>query len=412
MVEGLASVSKMAFAMLRTIPAILLVVGLVLLGACQPNEIVVEVTRLVETENPVEVTRVVPETVVQEATRLVVEEVEVEVVLEVTKEPLGTAARPVQLLFPPNYDAELIAQRSVPLVEALSEATGFQFRAGILDSEQAMIDLMCAAPADTIGFLSPAGYVIAHDQCNIQAGSVAVGDDGLPARTGMIVARRDSEIDDLASLQDMQWAVPNEASLSDYLYFSALLQESDIELDQIVPVNGESVAMLAVFNEDVDMATAEFIPPILPFEESLWDREVDDPEPWRALGLEPERSPIGYVRVNGDPENGGYRVRDARSRVIDVAPDIFNETQIVALSAPIPNETIVFGRDFPLALARQIEAELSDFVVSDACQTSLCSSDFYGWKDLAAAQDEAYDPIRFVQETLDLTSDQLLEVEP
>jgi ABC-type phosphate/phosphonate transport system substrate-binding protein len=275
-----------------------------------------------------------------------------------------------------------------------------------------MIDLMCAAPADTIGFLSPAGYVIAHDQCDIQAGSVAVGDDGLPARMGMIVARRDSDIDNLDSLQDVQWAVPNEASLSDYLYFQALLQASDIEVGEIVPVNGESVAMLAVFNEDVDMATAEFVPPILPFEESLWDREVDDPEPWRVLGLSPERSPIGYVRVNGDPENGGYRVRDARSRIIDVAPEIFDETQIVALSAPIPNRTIAYGRDFPLALARQIEAEMADFVVSEACQTSLCSSDFYGWKDLTVALDEAYEPIRFVRETLDLTSDELLEVEP
>jgi len=334
------------------------------------------------------------------------------VVLEVTKEPLGTAARPVQLLFPPKYDAELISQRSLPLVEALSESTGFQFRAGVLDSEQAVIDLMCAAPEETIGFLSPAGYVVAHEQCEIQVGSVAVDDSGLGAKMGMIVTRRDSDIDDLESLADKDWAVPDMASLSNYLYFQALLQESDIQVNEVIPVNGESVAMLAVFDEEVDLATAEFIPPILPFEETLWDREVDDPEPWRALGLSPERSPIGYVRVNGDPENGGYRVRDARSRVIDVAQDIFDETQIVALSTPIPNETVVYGPNFPLSLARQVEAELSNFVDSAACQTSLCSSDFYGWKGLTAAQDEMYEPIRFVQETLDLMVDELLEVEP
>jgi phosphonate transport system substrate-binding protein len=396
--------------MLRMIPAILLAVGLVMLGACRPSENVVEVTRLVEIENQVEVTRIIPETVIQEATRLVIEEVEV--VLEVTKEPLGTAARPVQLLFPPRYDAELITQRSLPLAEALSESTGLQFRAGILDSEQAVIDLMCAAPEETIGFLSPTGYVVAHDQCAVQVSSVAVDNSDLGAKTGMIVTRRDSEIDDLESLEGKSWAVPNTASLSTYLYFQALLQESDIGVNEIVPVNGESVAMLAVFDEEVDLATAEFIPPILPFEETLWDRDVDDPEPWRVLGLSPERSPIGYVRVNGDPENGGYRVRDARSRVIDVAEEIFDETQIVALSAPIPNETLVFGSSFPLALARQVEGELSDFVSSQTCQTSLCSSDFYGWKGVMIARDEMYDPIRFIQETLDLTTDELLEVEP
>ena len=400
--------------MLQKIPAklLLVVVGLVMLGACQPNEIVVEVTRLVETENLIEVTRVIPDTVVQEATRLVVEEVEVEVVLEVTKEPLGTVARPVQLLFPPHYDAELIAQRGAPLVEALSETTGYEFNIGILDSEQAVIDLMCAAPADTIGILSPAGYVLAHDQCDIQTGRVAVDNDGLATKTGMIVSRRDNDMDSLDSLQDKRWAVANENSLSNDLYFQALLQDSGIEVAESLAVNGDSVAMLAVFEEDVDVATADFIPPILPFEETLWDPEVDDPEPWRRLGLSPERSPIGYVRVNGDPENGGYRVRDARSRIIDVAPEIFDETQIVALSAPIPNETITFGRDFPLALARQVEAELTDFVASEACQMSLCSSDFYGWGGLAAARDEMYDPIRFVQETLDLNADELLDVEP
>jgi phosphonate transport system substrate-binding protein len=409
LLEGLASVSKLALAMLRTIPAILLV-GLVLLGACRPDETVVEVTRLVETENQVDVTRIVSETVVQEATRLVVEEVEVEVILEVTKEPLGTDARPVQLLFPPLFDADLIARRGVLLVEALSEATGFEYRVGVLDSEQKVIDLMCAAPQDTIGFLSPAGYVVAHDQCGVEAGSVAVDQDGLIAKTGMFVSRRDGDIDSIDDLQGRRWAVADESSLSNYVYFQAMLNESDISVDEVVPVAGESVAMLSLFDEEVDVATAEFIPPILPFEETLWDREADDPEPWRVLGLSPERSPIGYVRVNGDPENGGYRVRDARSRIIDVAPEIFEETQIVALSAPIPNDTVAFGRDFPLALARQVVTVLADFAGSEECQSSLCSSDFYRWSGLAPAEEGMYEPIRFVQQTLELSEDELLNL--
>ncbi len=392
--------------MLRTILAMLL--ALVLLVACQPNEKVVEVTRLVVTEDRVEVTRVISETVVQEATRLVIEEVEV--VVEITREPLGTLARPVQLLFPPLFDADSIAQRGVPLVEALSQATGYQFRVGVLDSEQAVIDLMCTAPEETIGFLSPAGYVVAAEQCGVQAGGVAVGNDGLTTKTGMVVTRIDSDIDELEALQGKRWAVAEQNSLPDYLYFLALLQASGIEVEEIVPVAGESVAMLAVYDEDVDLATAEFIPPILPFEETLWDRENDDPEPWLEFGHSPERSPIGYVRVNGNPENGGYRVRDARSRIIDVVPGIFDETQILALSAPIPNETIVFGRDFPLALARQVESDLAAFAEDEICQVSLCSSDFYGWKGITVARDEMYDPIRFVQDTLDLSVDEMLEL--
>jgi ABC-type phosphate/phosphonate transport system substrate-binding protein len=114
--------------------------------------------------------------------------------------------------------------------------------------------------------------------------------------------------------------------------------------------------------------------------------------------------------VNGDPENGGYRVRDARSRVIDVAPEIFDATQIIALSAPIPNDTVAFGRDFPLALARQVETVLADFAGAEECQLSLCSSDFYRWSGLVPAQDGMYEPIRFVQQTLELSEDELLDL--
>lgn len=394
--------------MLRTIPALLLL-GLALLVACQPQSTVLEVTRLVEVQErvEVEVTRIVPATVIAEATRLIAEEVEI--VVEVTKEPLGSEVRPVQLLFPPLYEADLIVRRGEPLAEALSEATGYQFSVGVLDSEQAVIDLMCAAPVDTIGVLSPAGYVLAHEQCGVQIGSVAVSDDGLTSRTGMIVSRNDSDIDDLQSLEGKRWAVPDEKSLSDTVYFQAMLQSSDIELAEIVPVAGESVAMLAVHEGQVDMATAEFVPPILPFEE-IWDREADDPEPWRALGHSPERSPIGYVRVLGEPENGGYRVRDARSRIIDVAPEIFENTEIVALSAPIPNTTIAFGRDFPLGLARQLEGELAAFSGSPQCQASLCASDFLAWQGLVPAQDEMFDPIRFVRDELDLSAVEMFEL--
>ena len=265
-----------------------------------------------------------------------------------------------------------------------------------------MIDLMCAAPVDTIGFLSPVGYVLANDQCGVQIGSVAVDSDGLAAKTGMMVTRVDSDLDALASVQDQRWAVSDEDSLSNSLYFQAMLKEADVEVGEAVPVAGESVAMLAVGEEDVDVATAEFIPPILPFEETVWDGEDDDPEPWRALGLAPERSPIGYVRVNGDPQNGGYRVRDARSRIFDVAPQIFDETRIVALSAPIPNETVVYGRDFPLAMARQLEAELTGLRTWRPANYRSVPLTSMAGAGLVPAVDEMYEPVRFVRETLEL----------
>ncbi len=189
-----------------------------------------------------------------------------------------------------------------------------------------------------------------------------------------------------------------------------MLAEEGIELGEIVDVTGDSAAMLAVYDEEVDFATAEFVPPIMPYEERLWEYGEDDPEPGRYLGLPPTRSPIGYVLVNGEPEFGGYRLRDARSRIFDVVPQIYDRTQIVALSAQIPNETVAFGRDFPLGLARQVTMTLTEFAAAEECRESLCATDFYGWTGLQPVEEDLFTPVAFVQETLDLSADEMLEL--
>lgn len=393
---------------MRQIWLALFIAGSLGLTACQPQEIVVEVTRLVDNrESEVrEVTRIVPETIVQEATRLVNENV----IVEVTKSPLGTEARPVQLLFSPSVDTVVIGNRGNELAQKLTEETGYKFVVGVLDDEQTVIDMMCSAPLETIGFLSPSAYVIAKENCDVQAGNIAVGNDGYSWQSGMIVTRRDSGIDDLEELAGKSWAVASNNSLANRLYFQALFAEAGIEPGDILEVKGDSEAMLAVLAGEVDFATAAFIPPVMPYEERLWEYGEDDPEPGRYLGLPPTRSPIGYVLVNGEPEFGGYRLRDARSRIFDVEPEIYDRTQIVALSAPIPNETVAFGHDFPLGLARQVTGLLTEFAASEACATSLCAADFFGWAGLLPANDEMFDSVGFIQETLNLSAAEMLDI--
>ncbi len=384
------------------------------LAACQPVELVVEVTRLVETAvvvtadatpvstpalQTVEVTRVVP----QEVTRVV----PAEVIVEVTKPPLGSADRPIQLLFPPGFGSATITGRGAALAAALTEATGRRYEIGVPDSEQALIELMCMAPVDTIGFLSPLGYVIAHDQCGVQIGSVALHREGMAAEIGMIVTRRDSGILELADLADGSWAVPDETSVPNFLYFQAVLSAEGIAPGELQLVPGDNSAMLAVFDGEADFATGTYVPPILPYEERAWTYGEDGPEPWRALGIPPTRSPIGYVLVLAEPEFGGYRLRDARSGIFDARPGIYNESRVVALSAPIPNEAIALGPDFPLGLARQVVATLTEFGQSAACETSLCAGDFYGWTGLEPAVNSDYDSLRFVIDTLGLTEDEI-----
>src|SRR5690606_13242034 len=119
--------------------------------------------------------------------------------------------------------------------------------------------------------------------------------------------RRDSGIGTIEDLAGRRWAIPDRDSLPEFLAFRALFAGAGIEIGEIVEVPGDNSAVLALYNGDVDFATATFVPPILPFDERPWQYGEDSPEIWREVGIAPRRSPLGYVLVNGAPEQGGYR---------------------------------------------------------------------------------------------------------
>ena len=366
--------------------------------ACSTAPTVVTVTRLVPAPTAVSAETLSPTFTNVEVTRTITETVTVVVEAPIVAERplLGTAERPFQLLFAPITDVAVISHRAQLLADWLTEETGQQFQAGIVDNEQRLIDLMCAAPQETVGFLPALGVALANQQCGITAVNSAVQENGLSWQAGMIVIRQDSGIEALADLDNKIWAVPSETSLTTVYYFQALFAAQNIEPAEIVYLPGDNTAMLALFNGEVDFATGTFLPPILPFSERDWVFGEDDPEIWRQTGESPSRSGIGFVVVNGRPENGGYRVRDARSGVFDTVRAIFDETVILTLSPPLPTDSVAVGGDFPFAMAQQLAPLLNEFAASEQCADSLCAPDFYDWNGLETAVSTSYDPLHFV----------------
>ena len=388
-----------------------LLLAAMVMAACQPQT--VEVTRVVtetvteqvEVEVEVEVTRVVTETVT--------EEVEVPVEVEVDKAPLGSEERPIQVLFVPSVDADVIVTGGDVLAEALKEATGYNFVVSVPTSYAANIEAMCASPDDTIGFIPALGYVLANERCGVQVGNAAVR-NGLPWYAAQFVVRADSGITSLEDLAGKTWAVPSVTSTSGFLFPSAMLADMGVEPGEIVEAGGHTQAILAVYNGDVDFATSFFSPPLLPADAGrTWTYGVDDPEMWRENGATPERID-GRVFVGGTPADGGYRILDARAGAMETAPDIFDATTILALTDQIPNDTVSFGAQFPLGQAQEIIQALSDYISSDAClepadgAITLCSDDFYGWTGAAPVSDSFFDPVRFLISALGYTEEDIL----
>lgn len=380
-----------------------LIVLLVALAACQatPEQVQVEVTRVVEqmqevqVEVPVEVTRVVE--AIQ--TRVVTEEVMVE------EAPLGSAERPIKVLFVPSVEVDAIISGGDVLAQALNEATGLEYEVSVPTSYAATIEEMCASPDDTVGFIPAQGYVLANEACGVTVGGAAVR-FGLSWYAAQIVVPMDSDAQSIEDLNGLTWGIPDYGSTSGYLFPLAMFQEAGVEPGEIVETGGHNNAMLAVYNDEVDFATAFFSPPLLPGRQ--WVYGVDDPEIWRDAGVSPVRNEEGQTLVAGGPSEGGYRILDARSSVSDTAPDIFDTTRILALTDQIPNDTVSFGPEFPLNTANEIVDALVAFTASDACLQSICSEEFYNWTGVEPVTDSFYDSVRFLMDQLGITQDDVL----
>lgn len=367
--------------------------------ACQSTSaggdvVEVEVTRLEVFEVPVVSTQIV------EVTRLVPieQEVSVEVTRIVDREIIqspglpGTAENPFLLVFLPGSIEQIVDVRGGFLVDYLEANTGYRFDIVIPENRDEGISLVCNNPQRTIGILLTEDYIRAREACDVQLQLTATRFD-VPYSLGMLVAQTDQVINVIEDVAYKRVGVPSEADLTIYKSFEAQIEELSLLGVEYVEYDTSSSVLIALLNGEIDIAAAEYYPPIMPRNERVWEFGADQPEIWRQLGIEPARDPIGFVEVAGGPEFGGYRIRDSRSAIFDDFPEIFNETKIVTLSDPIPNEAIVLGFAFPLKAAVEVTTAINAFANSEACSQSLCASDFYQWTGLVAQPDSYYDII-------------------
>ncbi|MFQ5575541.1 MAG: PhnD/SsuA/transferrin family substrate-binding protein [Anaerolineae bacterium] len=307
---------------------------------------------------------------------------------------LGSAENPIQVLFVPSVDAGVIVSGGEVMAAALQKATGLNFEVSVPTSYAATIEAMCAAPDTTMGFIPALGYVLASNRCGVEVGGAAVR-FGLSWYTQEYLVARDSDITSLADLAGKKWAVPDRGSTSGFLYPSAEFASLGIEPGEIVEAGGHTGAVLALYNGEVDFATAYFSPPLT--------------TPSWIYGQDPEPYDVHNVIRNeeGRAFSGDIRVLDARVNALETAPDVIDKVRILKLGDQIPNDTVSFGPDFPEGLRARILNALVIFAASDACQESICHSDFYSWTGIEPVSDSFYDPVRKLINVLGYTEEDI-----
>ncbi len=307
---------------------------------------------------------------------------------------LGSPERPIQVLFVPSVDVGEIVSGGEVMAKALTDATGLEFEVSVPTSYAATIEAMCASPEDTMGFIPALGYTLASQKCGVEVAAAAVR-YGWSVYWAQFLVARDSDYQTLEDLAGKKWAVPDLGSTSGYLFPSVMFQEAGIETGEVIEAGGHPQAALAVYNGEVDFGTTYFSPPLT---DPRW-QPGDSPEPYDPFEV--------ALNEAGRTFAGDVRVLDARTAVIETAPDIFQKVRIMMLTDAIPNDTMSFGPDFPDALKGLIVAALAEFMETDACEESICSDQFYNWTGLDPIDDAAYDVIRRLIQGLGYTEEDI-----
>jgi ABC-type phosphate/phosphonate transport system substrate-binding protein len=359
-----------------------------------------EVTRVVVSD-PEIVTTIITEVVTDVVTQTLQNEIvltyvitEVETIVT-TPFPAGSANRPLQLVFPLSHAEGIVTQRGTFLADALAAETGLNLEILIADDVAQAVQLLCDAPDQVVAFLPAFSTLTAMQQC--QAQPTLVGEKfGVAWDAGMFLVRAnegldtDAGIESLNDLPSRNYGIASGDDLVDTLVAGEVLENAGISISQTIHYNGESNTLLALLNRDVDFISVTYTPPLMPLGDSDWVYGTDGSEIWRRLAVAPRRTGLGAVEVFGGPEEGGYRIRDARVNIFDTNRNIFNDTRIVALTPPIPNGGVVLGNGIPLGIANQLTNALIAHTQSDQCLQSICSPDFYHWSGLAQTNPSIY----------------------
>jgi len=321
--------------------------------------------------------------------------------LSTTPEPaIGSPEHPIKVLFVPSMDAQVIVSGGEVMAAALNQATGLTFNVVVPTSYAATIEEMCASPADTMGFIPGLGYALASQLCGVDVAFKAVR-YGRSVYWAEFLVQRDSEIQSLADLNGKKWGYVDPGSTSGFMVPMIMFSENNITPGESVATGGHPQAVKAVYNSEVDFATAFYSPFIAPEGVSAW-QPGDDPEVPAAL--------IETCAVSDDGKKmmcSSYRVMDARVNIMTEAPDVIQKVRILAVSPEIPNDTLTFGPDFPADLRAAIEKAIVEFAKTEDWANSIGAPGFYGWSGITAASDAEYDVVRSMVEVTGLTLESL-----
>lgn len=272
-----------------------------------------------------------------------------------TKAPLGSRKNPIKMYFVPSMEANKVVTSGEAIAQNLHDKTGYYFKVAVPTSYAAVIEAMGTKEAD-IAWLATYAYILAHDKfgANVCLSTVR---NGLDKYRGQFIAKTSSKVKKVEDIEGKVVAFTDAASTSGFIYPSAILQSKGIKPKDYFFAGGHPQAVLAVYSGRADVACTYWSPP---------DQE-------------------------GIPQ-------DARLKLVETYPDVFDKVSIIGYSEWIPNDTVTLRKDFPKQMEDKIVTALLDFVSTPEGKKVM--KELYDIDGLNKATDEDYNVVRETLKTL------------
>jgi len=181
---------------------------------------------------------------------------------------------------------------------------------------------------------------------------------------------------------------------------------------QFLAIEGGPIKSIADFNGKkiafVDPAsTSGFLLP----KKILNDKGIKPSQEVFAMKHDSVVSMIYQGQVDGgatfySPAEEG-KIQDARRLVLTQYPDIEKMVKIVELTESIPNDPIIFRKDMPEEMKKNISEAFIKFVQTPEGKETFHK--VYGVTDLKMATDKDYDAVREMLKSLGKTADELIK---
>lgn len=282
--------------------------------------------------------------------------------LQTIAEKIGTEERPIKIALVPGQDVKKLMLNGRVLEEYLEQKLNKRFEVIVPQSFVAVVESMGTERVD-MAIMNSFGYILAHEKYQARARLMGMFKNRAEY-WGQIIARHDGP-KSLEDLNGKTFAFVDPASTSGFLLAKKALNDSKIKFKEHIFAGKHDSVVTMVYQGRVEAgATYHTLPD------------------------------------NGVPQ-------DARKLVATQYPDVFEKVKILKITGPIPNDPVVFRKEFPKDIENQIVQSMKDFIKTPKGLDAMMN--LYHMDDLKDATDNEWDSLRKILKEIQMTPNDFLK---